>query len=114
MQKMNLNIQMFGGRGASSTNSTGNNVITVNNKKVALKFSDIQKGDTFEIEGKGGTYKMKVGSEMRIGMFYTEGRDSKGQSALTTLVTDAVYKRADSTTKLYMTPFSKTKNWKRG
>ncbi len=111
---MKLELQKFGGRGATSSNTTGSNVIMVNNKRVALKFKDIQKGDTFEVEGKNGIYyKMTVGDKYREGMYYTSGRDNKGQGTLTALVTDEVYKKADNVTKLYMTPISKTKNWKR-
>ena len=117
---MKLNIQLFGGRGASS--STGGTIqIKQGNKKTKVSFNSLQKGDTFQIEGRAGTYNMKIGSDMtsRLGAYSAEGRLTTQEKAtdsntyITMLVKDEVYNNADVISKQYMIPLSKTKNWKR-
>ena len=113
---MRLNIQLFGGRGANSSSSRNSISILENGKKTKISWKDIKVGDTFEVEDKDGTtYTMKINSNYigNLGERYTSGNNGKGQNAMTTLVRDEIYKRADITAKLYMTPLSKTKNWKR-
>lgn len=111
---MKLNIQLFGGRGASSSN--GNRLsININGSNKTIKWADLKPGDTFEVEGNGETYTLSINSNYitNTGGRPTSGTSDKGGSYMTMLVRDEIYNRADQTSKLYMTPLSKTKNWRR-
>ena len=112
-----LDIQLFGGRGASSSNkaSKGNSIsVEEQGRRVRISFYDINKGDTFEVvNSKGQTITLTVGSYMGNDRgYYAEGRTKEG-TGITTLVTDDMYNKASKVSKLYMVPLSKTKNWKR-
>lgn len=118
---MKLDIQKFGGRGASSSAGTGGAIsLTENDKKTKIKFEDLKAGDTFQVEGRAGTYNMKIGSKMTSqgaysieGRLTTQERATDSNTYISMLVTDERYKNADVISRRYMTPISKTKNWKR-
>lgn len=119
---MKLELQKFGGRGATSGGSVKGNTISMseNNKKIKINFNDLKQGDTFQIEGRVGTYNMKIGSKMASqGAYSVEGRLTNQEKAtdsntyISMLVSDERYNSADSISKRYMVPLSKTKNWKR-
>lgn len=108
---LKLDIQRFGGRGASSSASGG----AGGSSGTKITFNNVQKGDTFELESQyGGTYSLKVGNKMPDGGFYVEGR-LQGESGtyIGSLVSDTDFKNASAISKQFMIPMSRTKNWKR-
>lgn len=113
---LKLNIQMFGGRGASSGSNKPRgeklNIVAGNESK-RISFNSLKKGDTFTVSGGGNTYNAKITSKVEGG-YNIEGRHNEsGRTVISRLVTDKTHSNADSVSKLYMTPLSRTGNWRR-
>ena len=117
---MKLNIQRFGGRGASSGKRKESVFIVENNESKKVNYNSLKEGDTFQIEGRAGTYNMKISSKITSqGAYSIEGRLTTQEKAtdentyISMLVTDERYEKADVISRRYMVPLSKTKSWRR-
>lgn len=115
---MKLDIQLFGGRGASSMPRKESIFIVDNNESKRITFKGIKKGDTFKLTTDGGrVYNLEVRNEMNVNgtkSYYVEGRlEGKGGSYIGSLVSDKTFENASAIDKQFMIPLSKTGSWRR-
>ena len=115
---MKLEIQLFGGRGASSSTRQESLFIVQNNESKKITFNGIQKGDTFKLKtDRGEVYNLKVGSKMNadgIKSYYVEGTiEGKSGTYIGSLVSDKTFENAKATSKQFMIPLSRTESWRR-
>ncbi len=113
---MKLDIQLFGGRGASSSPRTEKLNIVANNENLRISFNDLKIGDTFKVDSQyGGTYNLEVRNRMPDGSYYVEGRkEGESGSYIGSLVQDRTFENANAISKQFMIPLSRTSNWRRG
>jgi len=100
---MKLNIQLFGGRGASSNSSK-------------ISFSELEVGDTFQYKNNGSTFNVEITRKNKND--YTVQAKSYIENGKTinlfgsTWITNLVEKETKNTPKSYI-KLKNTKNWKR-
>lgn len=109
-----LDIQMFGGRGASSGAIKGNSIAVKEDGRTArISYYQLNNGDKFDVtERSGETITLTIKRYTTDNGYYVEGRAKDG-GRISYLVTDEEYKKAGKISKQFMIPLSKTKNWKR-
>lgn len=115
MLKMRFDIQRFGGRGqGSGTTATGNSIaVKEQGRNVRISYYQLNNGDKFDVTEKSGeTITMTIKNYSTDNGYYVEGRANDG-GRISYLVSDEMYKKAGKTSRLFMIPLSKTKNWKK-
>lgn len=113
-----LNIQKFGGRGASSAPRKEKLSIVVDNESKRINFDSLKRGDTFKLTTDGGrVYNLEVRNEMNVNgtkSYYVEGRlEGESGSYISSLVSDKTFENAKAIDKQFMIPLSRTGNWRR-
>ena len=89
--------------------------IVINNENERITINSLKRGDTFKVDASdGGVYNLEVRSKMANGEWYVQGR-KEGETGefIGSLVSDRYYEEADTYTKSFLIPLSRTRNWRR-